>query len=229
MSTRDTDRRVNSWQILEEILSQLNTRLSNIEARLNQLEMQRERQVVLDERRSIDDSGLGGREVSTTQQGTIQRRILIGICDVCGKRLFDDEAFRICGSCGKRICALPSKCSVTLPNGNTVCIRCLKTKLPLSKSLYKVLVCLANRIHSTDAISKITHVDRREVEDALVKLCSLGLVTRKGIFLFSSYHILDRGIEAIGIYRQIWGEDYDILVFDTELRRYLSQRTGFVL
>jgi hypothetical protein len=226
MSQRDEDRRINTWQIVEETLSQLNTRLSNIEARLNQLEAQRERQVVLNERRSIDSSGLGGREISTNSQGTIQRQILIGKCDTCGRRLYDDEAFKICSSCGKRLCASPSKCSVTLSNGGTVCIQCLKTRFfPLNKSLFKVLVCVADDAQSINAISKITHLDKKGVADALTILNSSGLTARRGLLLFASHHIVDRGLEAIGLYRQIWGEDYDMLVFDAELRRHLSQRT----
>jgi hypothetical protein len=226
MTTEDSDKRLDSWEIVEGILSQLNNRLSNIETRLNHLEAQRERQVVLSEHRSIDSSGLGGREISTDAQGTIQRQILIGKCDTCGRRLFDDEAFKICSSCGKRLCASPSKCSVTLSDGHTVCIRCLKTRVfPLNKSLFRVLISVAKDVGSIDAISKITHLDKRGVADALTMLNRLGLTIRRGILLFASHHILDRGMEAIGSYRQIWGEDYDMLVFGAELRRHLSQRT----
>lgn len=225
MATRGSGRRLDSWEIVEETLSQLSNRLSNIEARLNYMEAQRERQVVLNERRSIDSSGLGGREISTDSQGTIQRQVLIGKCDTCGRRLFDDEAFRICTSCGQRLCASPSKCSVVLSNGNTVCVQCLKTRFfPLNKSLFKVLTCVANDIQSIDAMSKIAHLDKKEVVNALTVLNSSGLTTRKGILLFVNHHILDRGMEAIGLYKQIWGEDYDMLVFDAELRRHLSQR-----
>lgn len=226
MATKDSGRRLDSWEIVEETLSQLNTRLGNIETRLNHMEAQRERQVVLNERRSIDSSGLGGREISADSQGTIQRQILIGKCDTCGRRLFDDEAFKICTSCGQRLCASPSKCSVTLSNGNTVCLRCLRTRFfPLTKSLFKVLICVANDIQSADAISKIVHLDKKAVADALTTLNSIGSTIRRGVLLFTSHRIQGLGLEAIGLYRQIWGEDYDMLVFDAELRRHLSQRT----
>ena len=227
MTTRDDDRGRNSWEMLEGTLTQLSTRLRNIEARLNQLETQHERQVVLNERRVIDNSGLGGREISTNNQGAIERQILIGKCDVCGRRLFEDEAFKICSFCGRRLCSSPSRCSVTLSNGNTVCTHCLMTRFfPLDKGLDKVCVCIANSVESIGTISNITHIDKKGVEHALTELKRLALVAKKGVFPFTSHHVLDRGLEAIGAYRQIWGEDYDILVFDAELRRHLSQRTG---
>jgi len=99
----------------------------------------------------------------------------------------------------------------------------------MNKSLFKVLVCLANNVQFIKTISEITHIDKKGVTNALIALINLGLTTRKGIFLFATHHLLDRGLEAIGSYKQIWGEDYDILVFDAELRRHLSQRTRSVL
>jgi hypothetical protein len=225
--TANDDRRRGSWEIVEETLTQLSIRLGSIESRLTQLEMPHNRQVVLNERLSIDSSGLGGRQISTDSQGAIQRQILIAKCDICGRRLFEDEAYKICSFCERRLCSQPSKCSVTLTNGNTVCIHCLRTKFfPLDKSLDKVCLCVANNVQSIDAISNITHIDKRGVEHAMTELKRLELVAKKGVFPFASHHVLDRGLEAIAAFRQIWGEDYDMLVFDAELRRHLSQRTG---
>jgi len=229
MSRRDNNEGLDHWQLIEQSLSQLSTRLDRIETRLNQLETQRDRQVVLNERRSIDDSGFGSREISTTPQGAIQRDILIGVCDICKKRLYDDEAFRICSSCGRRLCASPSQCSVIYQN-KTICIECLKTRfIQLNKTLYKTLVCTANEVSSTTAISEITHSVEEEVRSALKRLIDLGLITKRGFFVFSAYQVTARGMEAIALYRQVWGSDYDTLVFDAELRRYILQKSGVVL
>lgn len=220
MDERKEDEKVNSWQLIEHALSRLDVRLDEINTRLNQLEQGQNHRTILDERRVIDRSGFGGRETSTTPSGTIERRIMIGICDVCNERLFDDEAFKICSSCGKRLCLSP-KCSVNYEN-KTICAHCLRTTfLPLPKSQYKELVSVSNKIQSPKTISKITHMQKEIVEKDLVKLESLRLVEKKGIFIFSGYHVTEKGLQAISLYRQIYGSDFDIHVFDQELKKHI--------
>ena len=176
---------------------------------------QNRRQIILDESRVIDRNGLGGRQVLTTQQGSIERRIFLPLCHVCG-RLVSNVDLIVCPACGRVTC--PS-CSVSF-NNSIVCSSCARNILP-SKDWYKVVCCVANRISKVKAISELTHIVKENVEDILVELSNRRLIVKRGIFFFSRYEITDLGLESISLGKQIYGDDFDIHLLDAELRRYI--------
>ena len=215
--TDEDDARLNRIvQTMEQMLTHFENRLNTLENRLNQLDPNRN--VILNERRVVERPGqLGGRTFTTSSTGTVQREIRICTCDICGHRI--DEDFIIC-SCGKKIC---NSCAITYQNRN-LCIDCLRNLIPLTKQAYKVLVAMANGVTDSNAISRITRIVKDDIVNLRNQLFALDLIIKRGISIFSELSITDKGLEAIGAYRQVFGGDPDIVQFDTELRRHLSER-----
>jgi DNA repair exonuclease SbcCD ATPase subunit len=210
---------------IEEIkreVQQLRTWLSQLDSRMTQMETQRQQanQPLLREVR-VPERGtgiLGGRTVST-QKGALEREIRTPVCDVCGRSLTSEE-FAVC-SCGKK---LDLGC-VKYYKTEALCIDCLFKKLPLTKQNYLVLTCIANGITDVRTISKLTRILSENVRSSLEELLSAKLIAREGMLVFSNCRATKEGLEAISAFRQVYGQDYDVWVFDKELRKYLRERS----
>jgi len=217
MTNGDNERLDRVVQSLEQMLTQFDTRLDSIENRLNQLESNRN--IILDERRVTERVGhLGGRTFITSPTGGIQREIRICVCDLCGSRI--EEDFAICQGCGRKLCI---SCAIAYQN-TSLCVNCLGNRIALTKQAYKVLVALANEVKDVRAISRITKIAKDDVMSWRNHLLTLGLIVKRGFSIFSEVCITDGGLEAIGAYRQVFGEDDDVIQFDIELRNYFAER-----
>ena len=202
--------------IIDQNMSQLNNRLTEIENRISTMEPSRqESSTILSERQIPAERGqLGGRTFSTSATGGIERLIHLPTCDICGTRL--EEQFVLC-RCGKKAC---SDC-VVKHESETLCINCVKERLPLSKKCFLVLVSVANEVDNVKKISRLTKMSRDDVHASLNELLRLDLVAKEGFSIFRKNCVTDNGMAAIDLYRAIYGSDSDITHFDAELRTEL--------
>lgn len=214
------DKTIDVLRLIEQAISKLNARLNEIEARLTRIElMQQEKKTILEESRVPEkESLLGGRTFLSSSTGEIERQIRIPICDICGRKL--EESFAICQECGRKLCL--EKCAITFEN-RILCIDDLMKIIPLSKKAFKCLLCITNDVTRVKAISKLTHMTEQDVKESLSELMNSGFVTKKDIFIFSTLAVTDDGIEALCTYRQVYGNHEDVILFENELKKYLTE------
>jgi hypothetical protein len=206
-------------------LQQLRTWLGQVDGRLSQMESRQPQptrqpsllnEVKVPERKT---GFLGGRTVSMSPDGGLERRIKVGVCDVCGKVLGED--FSVCGKCGRK---LDQDC-VKVFKAQRICFECLRVMVPLQPRDYLMLACVANNVTDVGTLSKLTKIPRDHVRTSIGDLLSARLIEKKGMLVFSELQITDEGMNAFSAYRGVFGEDYESLVLDRELRRYLAGRS----
>jgi DNA-binding IclR family transcriptional regulator len=81
--------------------------------------------------------------------------------------------------------------------------------LPLTREEYKVLVAIANGLRSVEEIAEATKLRKENVRACEESLIEKGLIERKGFLFFSEPSTLEKGLEAITTYRQVYGEGRD--------------------
>ena len=145
------------------------------------------------------------------------RRIRVPCCDICGIRLGDK--YLVCPECRRKV---DSDCSVRIEH-RRMCTVCLRTYLPLSKRAFLVIGCIANGISDRGTIHRLTKIDKGQVRDLLEQLAVFGMLEKKGVSVFSSFHITDSGMLAIGALRPIFGRDADTRHFSAVLQDFLKQ------
>ena len=212
----------NIWQVLEQTLARLDSRIGRVENRLAQLENHQERpRTMFSERKVVEAAGLlGGRELLTSADNSITRVTRQPVCDSCGRVLrIDEEEFSVCRSCGKKLC---QGCYVRYSNAR-YCVDCLRRAIPLDKTSYKILVAIANKVTRASTIAELVKLPRKNAEGCLNELINLNLVMKQGLAIFSRISVTAQGLEAIGVFRGAYGLDEDSLQFDSELRRYLTR------
>jgi hypothetical protein len=216
MSDEGDERIERVLRALDQTISQLNKRLTDIENRLNQ---QQGRSPIMEERKVPDEQGLlGGKVFFTNQAGGIEKEVRIPVCDICGRSL--SESFFVCQNCTRKLC---QKCVISY-SGQTLCLECLRQQVPLTKRNFKVLVAVANGLESSATISQLVQIKRDEAEQSLQELHGLGLIGEKGLAIFSHIYATDKGLEAIAVYSQVFGRDGDVIQFNQELRSLLAER-----
>lgn len=204
---------------VDQGLSQLNRRLTELENRLGRTEQ--ERNVVIEERKVPDRVGqLGGRTFLTNQAGGIEKEIRVPVCDLCGRAI--QGGFYSCRACGRKLC---TRCVVSY-SGQTLCLECFRQTLPLTKRNFKTLAAVANGLETPAIISQLVQIKRDEAEQSLQELRGLELIGEKGLAVFSHIYATDRGLEAIAAYSQVYGRDGDMIQFDQMLRNSLIERMG---
>jgi len=202
-------------ETLQQTLSQVNSRLIELENRLSRVETG---QILMDEQQDPAEIGqLGGKTLSTSTTGTVRRNVRIPFCDVCGKRVEEDD-LTLCYSCGRKVCS--EKCLVKFDA--FLCVECLKEKLPLSKKDFKILVGVTNDLVKVSEIEKVTKVPKDDVGVAVSNLIDLGLITKKGISIASKLEVTDEGLEALSAYRSVYGTDEDVVRLLNELEKISS-------
>jgi len=205
-------------QEIENLFERLTKKLTDLEERLRHLESEK---VILDEKKVISEpKEIGGKVCFSLSNGGVKKRLYIPVCDLCGAKL-DEENFFICRGCGKKLC---QNCAFNYNNAY-FCSNCLQNVLPLTKQDYKVLVSIANGIDNFRKISEITKLRKEDVRNSIKTLIDSGMVEKEGISIFSKLCITDKGFEAIGIYRKVYGKDDDIIQFGNELRRFLNEKS----
>jgi len=220
MSNKEAEKRESTslWQIIEQTLLKFNERLEEVDKRLSRIEVQQSRRTILNETQVPESPKLlGGRTLMTSDSGTLERLIRLPVCDICGNRL--DQDFFICSSCGKKICK-SGRCGASFHN-KTYCVECLKELLPLSKKHFKVLVLIASDVTDIKTISDLTKINKNEVRTCFEELLKLELIAKKGASIFSKIQATDYGIEAIGAYHQVYGEDKDVIKFQVDLQKHV--------
>jgi hypothetical protein len=221
MKDKEANSKISStdiWQIIEQVLSKFDSRLKEVERKLSQIEAQQPQRILNETHVPESPHLLGGRTLSTSASGSLERLIRLPVCDICGKRLNQD--FIVCFSCGKKLC---EKCIVPFDNKN-YCIECLKEIIPLSKKSFKVLVSIANEVTDIETISDITKISKGEVRACFVELSELKLITKRGASIFSKIQVSDNGMEAIGAFRRVYGEDNDAIQFEADLQRHVGNK-----
>jgi len=195
------------------LLEELNERISRIEGRLSKLESER---VIFDERKVVGSEGeLEGKKYLALPGGGIAKEVSVAVCDVCGKKLDD---FFVCVNCGRKLC---DDCAIRHRNRH-VCLECLKEEIPLTKKEYKILVAVANGVTNVGEVSRVTRIRKESVKRGVEELREREFLEKEGFFVFSKLFVTDLGMEAIGVYRQVYGGDDDIEQFDLELREFLG-------
>jgi len=172
---------------------------------------------ILDEVHIPEGRGLlGGRRLVTTPTGGIVREVRIGFCDICGIRL--GENYIVCPICRRKI---DLACSIRIES-QVLCTMCVRDSLPLSKRAYQILVCIANSVCDTRVLRNLTRIGKDDVKGSLFELMALGLIEKRGLSIFSTFHVTDKGLTALGVLCHIFGKDADISYLDIALRRHLS-------
>jgi hypothetical protein len=206
-------------------IKQLRAWVGAIDSRVTQLESRRPQptdqstllnEVKLPERNT---GFLGGRTVSMSPEGGLERQIKVGVCDVCGKVLGED--FSVCVKCGRK---LDQDC-VKVFKAQRICFECLRAMVPLQPRDYLMLACVANNVTDVATLSKLTKIPRDNVKTSIGDMLSAGLIEKRGMVVFSELRITDEGMNAFSAYRSVFGEDYESLVLDRELRKYLAGRS----
>jgi len=206
-------------EVLEQTLSQMNSRLTELENRLNQVETG---QVLMDEQHIPAKTGqFGGKTLLTSTTGAVQREVRVTFCDVCGKRS-EEEGLALCYVCGRKVCA--DRCLVKL-GANFLCIECLKGQLPLSKKEFKVLIAIANEITNIYSISNVSSIEKDRVRASIARLLHFNLIVKRGVSIFSTLQITDEGLEALAAYRQVY-TDEDVAQFEAAIQKNLSELSG---
>ncbi len=192
-------------------ITRINSRLDEIEQRLDEIQFQR---VILDESRIVEGEGmLGGRTYFAGQTGEIQKLIRVPVCDSCGQ--IGKYEF-ICHHCEKKLCR---DCIIIYEN-TAHCLDCLRRyHIDLSKKAWKVLRCIADGVTIVSTISGITKMLREEVITSMAELQRLGFIVKDG-WIIKRYRITEDGLVAMNLYDRIYGPDPDSYDFLMELKDY---------
>jgi hypothetical protein len=202
---------------MEDTLTRrLDQKLEDIERRLKQLELGR---VVLDEKKVLArERELEGKTYFQSENGGIVKEVRVPVCDLCGRK---SESFNACVGCGKKLC---NSCGILFEN-KIYCADCLNEILPLTKQEYKVLVAIVNDLKSLDGIAVAAKIKKDLIMECEKNLEKKGLIRSKGFVFFKEIEVSDKGLEAIATYRQLFGTQEDVAIFEKELRRLLSEKS----
>jgi hypothetical protein len=185
-----------------------NERLNRIESRLTQLESGR---IILEEREIPSAKGeIKGKTYLQTPDGGVIKEVRIGICDACGRR---GEEFNICVSCGHKLC---EGCSVSYRR-KIYCRDCLSELLPLTKEEYKILLGISKGITTISELNKLTKIRKAEVRAYIESLTEKEFIEKASFLFFSNMKVLEKGLEALTVYRQVYGRDEDVIQFESEV------------
>jgi hypothetical protein len=206
---------VSQMDELIRLLRRLNDKIDRIEITLSEIGLNK---IVLDEQKVFAKEGeLEGKTYASTIDGGLIKQTRIPVCDFCGAK---SEEFDACISCGKKLC---NNCKILFEN-RIYCIDCLEEILPLTKQEYKVLVAIANKLRSLDEIAIVTKIKKDLIRECKKNLEKNGLISSKGFLFFKETDVLDKGLEAIAAYRQVYGSEEDVALFEEELMRLLNEK-----
>jgi len=195
-------------------LQRLNERLNSIERRLSDLDASK---VVLDERKVVARKGeFEGKTYTSNEDGGIIKEVRVPVCDSCGVSC---DKFNSCTICQKKLC--PS-CSI-LYQKRVCCSDCLNEAMPLTKQEYKVLTAIASNLQPSD-IEGVSGLRSSDVEDCIVSLAKKQMIENKGFLFFNETKILEKGLEALNVYLQVYDKEGDVQTFESELWRVLDEK-----
>jgi hypothetical protein len=150
----------------------------------------------------------------------VQRRVNEVLFCQCGRRLDQSRVLR-CKRCSQLVCV---DCSV-LYHGKIYCLWCFKRVHDLTKSDYKILLCVASGITDTNDIFRITGVPPETVRKRTRKFMDV-YVTKKAScfkeFFFSVLRLTDAGADALDVYEKMFGADYDSLFVKQKIKAFMK-------
>jgi len=195
-------------------LKRLLEKLREVEKKIEQ----KQTHVVLEETSTIaKEKEWGGKSYIQQTNGGVVKHVRIPVCDICGRI---SEKFSSCTQCRKKLCP---DCSIVYLT-KIFCIECLQELLPLTKQEYKILIAIFHGINDNGSISKVTKIDREEVNLHKRSLKEKGFITVKGFLFFTQTQISEKGIEALYVYDRIYGKDEDVIFLESELRRSILEK-----
>ncbi len=193
---------------VKELLKLMSKKLTEIESRLNLLESGK---VILEERKIPSDLGeFEGKTYFQTVNGGIVKEIRVGICDLCGRK---DENFNICVQCERKLC---KNCSILFQN-QILCKECLNNVLPLSKQEFKVILAITYGVKNIDELMRLTRIKHDEIKACIRSLTEKELIKNSSFLFFLDLEILDKGLEALSAYKQVYGKDEDVISLESEV------------
>jgi len=176
--------------------------------------------LILYERKTTADIGeFEGKVYLSTPAGGVIKEVRVPVCDWCGG---ENDNFSVCVGCGRKLC---KSCSVVY-RARIYCPECLSSILPLSKREFKVLIALAEEIRDCNTIAELARMSKDDVKSCIEGLAEKGLIDIRGFLVFKRVTVLDRGLEAISVYRQIYDRDGDVAAFQASLEAMLNEREG---
>ncbi len=196
-------------------LKRLLERLKDLEKKVDQ----NQTHVIMEEISTIaNEKEWGGKSyLRQPTDGGIIKHIRIPVCDICGR---SSDQFSSCTQCKKKLCP---DCSIIYLN-RVFCIDCLQELIPLTKQEYKILRAISYGVHDTNSISSVTRINQEEVCLYKRSLKERGFITIRGFLLFTETQLSEKGVEALSVYDKVYGKEEDVAVFDSELRRFLSEK-----
>lgn len=150
----------------------------------------------------------------------VQRRVNEFLFCRCGRRLDQTRVLR-CQMCSQLVC---EDCAV-LYHGKVHCLWCFQRIHDLTKSDYKILLCVASGITDTNDIFRITGVPPQMVEDRIRRFMDI-YVTKKAAcfreFFFSVLRLTDAGADALASYEDIFGSDHDSMFVKRRIKGFIQ-------
>lgn len=171
-------------------------------------------EVVLPER-----VGFLGSKSYNTINGKIVKTTRLIFCDNCGYRLDENKPIVLCKVCGKKLCSSHS-CTFEYQRKH-YCEEHMQQALPLSVHGFEILHCILAEVEPS-RVREFANIKNDLYKEALNELLEVGYVEEKGISLFKTYKVLDRGILAWKTYLNAYAKQGDVAHFLQELTEELG-------
>jgi predicted transcriptional regulator len=162
-------------------------------------------EVVLPER-----TGFLGSKSYDTVNGKIVKTTRIIFCDNCGYRLDENKPIVLCKTCNKKLCSSHS-CTFEYQRKH-YCEEHIQQILPLSAQGFEILHCILVELEP-GKVRELANISNDSYKQALNELVELGYVKEKGVSIFKTYKILDRGILAWQTYLNAYSMQGDVSHF----------------
>lgn len=150
----------------------------------------------------------------------VQRTINEVLFCRCGRRLDQNRVLR-CRKCSQLVC---EDCAI-LYHGRVYCRWCFKQVHDLTKSDYKILLCIASGVDDPDDIFMITGVQPETVRRRLAKFMDVYVTDKATCFkeyFFSVVRLTDAGADALAVYEKIFGLDYDSVFVKRKIKGFIE-------
>lgn len=148
--------------------------------------------VVLEERRMPEQTGMLGRKVTFRTETGVRRDIGIPFCHHCGRKLDDNQKSAVCSSCAVLVCI---DCWIPFL-GRVFCLNCVKTEVGISTSAMKVLVGINSELNMFELRSQLK-MDPNELKMSIYELLFKELIKGKFLTFISGYKLTSRGRDSV--------------------------------
>jgi len=155
------------------------------------------------------------------EERIVQRRTNEVLFCRCGRRLDQHRVLR-CKECSQLIC---EDCSI-LYHGRAYCLWCFKRIHNLTKSDYKILLCVASSITNANDIFRITGVPPDTVRRRIARFMNVYVTKKASCFrewFFSVLRLTDAGGDALDVYERMFGRDHDSIFVKRRIKQFMKQ------